>query len=150
MKIKILFIPAIVFSLCLLGSCNSTPYEIEEVEDYSDTSVTTANSEIKQEVEQPKIEIKTEPSEKIDTKTETEKTKSQSFSVQLGAFKQERNAAVFTNKVNGLFNTDISYKLIDGLYKVRTGKFASLEDAISFLTKVNESGYKAFIIESGK
>jgi cell division septation protein DedD len=133
-----------------MNSCNSTPYEIEEVDEYSDTSVTTSQNEIKQEVEQPKVEIKTEtgPVEKTDTKISDNSTEPQSFIIQLGAFDKERNARELTKKVKEMFNFDISYSFINGLYKVRTGVFSSKDEAVLTLSKVKVIVHDAFITVS--
>lgn len=144
MKIKTLYISVLALILWIFSSCNSTGYEIEEVEDYSDSTVISSRNEIKQEVEQPKVEIKTDPVEK----KSPEITESKIYIVQVGAFENEYNAAAFTNKIKNELNISISYKLINGLFKVRTVEFTRIDDAASLLSKIKESGYEdAFITD---
>ena len=54
----------------------------------------------------------------------------------------------FTSKAKMELPYDISYRLIQGLYKVRFGNYTNLEETFGNLSKVRDSGYDdAFIIE---
>ncbi|RPI18047.1 MAG: SPOR domain-containing protein [Ignavibacteriae bacterium] len=150
MKIKILYVSAIVFSLWIFGSCNSTGYEIEEVDDYSDSSIIASKNEIKQEVEQPKIEIITDPAIKNETESTENKTAPQLFIVQFGAFVYESNALSYTRKIKDVLKINVYCNLINGMYKVRTDKFNSRNEADLVLAKVKELGYEGFITDPVK
>lgn len=150
MKIKILYASLTIFLLWLFTSCNSTGYEIEEVEDDSDTSIIASRNEIKQEIEQPKNEIKSDPSVKKENENTTYKTEPQFYTIQFGAFNKESNAVLFTEKVKATLNISVTYTLINGMYKVRTGQYSNLDEAILLLSKVKDSGFEAFITKVNK
>jgi cell division septation protein DedD len=140
MKHLYLFI-VISFSSFLYFSCNSTSYDLEEVEEAPDTTHIAKNSEIKQEIEKPKQEIMEEPSN-------LHKSENIKFTIQLGAFQFETNAIAVINKAKNIFNLDVSYKFIDGLYKVRLGEFDSRADALTLLNNIHNSGYQdSFILK---
>ncbi len=122
-------------------SCNSTSYDPEDVEEAPDTINIARNSEIRQDIEQPKPEIIEEPSTLL-------KTENVKFTIQLGAYQFESNAITVINKTKSVFNYDISYKYIDGLYKVRLGEFDSRADALTVLNKIQSSGFTdSFILK---
>ena len=77
------------FTLLFLAACNSTGYEIEELLDPVDTVRIAANTEIKKDIETQKPEIK----EEIGGRESTEKRDLKLYSVQIGAFENENNAA---------------------------------------------------------
>jgi len=140
MKNLYLFVVISIFSL-LHCSCNSTSYDLEEVEETPDTIHIAKNSEIKQEIEKPKQEIIEEPSN-------LHKTENIKFTIQLGAFQFETNAIAVINKAKNVFNLDINYKFIDGLYKVRMGEFDTRAEALSMLNNIHNSGYQdSFILK---
>jgi len=145
MKIKTLI--ALFSSLLLLSyftSCDSSSYEIEEVEVYEDTTKITANTEIKQEIEQPKPDIKEET-------TITRTSPPVKYTIQIGAFEFESNAKDYLAKAKTLFSFEFSYKLIEGLYKIRFGLFNTQEEAIPILNNIKNAGfYDSFILETGK
>lgn len=131
----------ICFSSFLYCSCNSTNYDLEDVEEAPDTIHIAKNIEIKQEIEKPKQEIIEEPSN-------LHKNESKKFTIQLGAFQFEYNAIAVINKAKNYFNFDISYKFIDGLYKVRMGEFDTRADALTMLNSVHNTGYMdSFILQ---
>ncbi len=129
---------SLVILITLYAGCNSSIYEIVEVEE---------PVEIKQE-KSPITDIKEEP--KITENKFTDKQiMSKTYSIQIGAFNNEDNASNFTdNARNSLSGQDIYYKNIEGLYKVRLGNFNNRGDAIVFLGKIQEKGFSdSFIIE---
>ena len=134
--------------ICVIGSfmvfhgCNSKGYEIEEenIQVDSDTA-RVSNSEVKQELVEPKVEIKQET-------IQTSKISLISYTVQIGAFTTESNASKFLESAEKVLRGDIYFKLINGLYKVRIGKFFSNDEALSNLKLIQDSGFTdAFIIE---
>lgn len=133
-----------LFLLCLYG-CNSKGYEIEE-EAYIDTiPAYSSKAEIKQEIENQKGELKQE------VRNGSVKKKEIIFSVQIGAFENESNAADFTARAKEVLDFHINFYFIDGLYKVRLDDFKDKDEAISILNKVITSGYSnAFIIETSE
>ena len=140
MKNLYLFMVIIIFSF-LYSSCSSGSNDLEEVGEAPDTIHITKNSEIKQEIEKPKQEIIEEPSN-------LHKTENIKFTIQLGAFQFETNAIAVINKARNVFNQDISYKYVDGLYKVRLGEFDTRADALTMLNNIHNSGYQdSFIIK---
>ncbi len=145
MKIKTLI--SLFVSLLLLSyfsSCDSSSYEIEEFEVYKDTSTSTANTEIKQEIEQPKDEIKEET-------TVTHNPPPVKYTIQIGAFEFESNAIDYIAKARSMFTYEFSYKLIDGLYKIRTGIYNTEAEAFPTLKIIRDAGFDdSFVREVGK
>jgi hypothetical protein len=145
MKIKTLIIlPVLLLFMSYLTSCDSSSYEIEEVEVYEDTSRITSYDEIKQEIEQPKVGIK-------EDNEITRKSPPVKYTIQIGAFMFESNAKDYLARAKSIFTYDFSYNLIRGLYKIRTGVFNTQEEAMPVLTKIKEAGFDdSFITEFGK
>jgi hypothetical protein len=140
------FSAVVVLALTLvLISCDSPGYEIEEIEEGTPDSVTTANNtEIKKEIELPKPEIKEEISSK-------EINVSKKYVIQIGAFNSQKHAEEFTLQAKEKTEFEFYYKLIEGLFKVRYGDFSLNTDVTSVLTKIKEAGYTdAFVIVSAK
>jgi cell division protein FtsN len=144
MKSKILLINLVSFIFALyLISCDSSSYEIEELEVQEDTSNTAQNSEIKQNIEHQKSEIKEE--------TSITRKKPVKYTVQIGAFEIRSNAEEYLKKARGLFSYDFNYNVIEGLYKVRTGVFDTQDEAMPILEQMKEAGFlDAFITEANK
>jgi cell division protein FtsN len=138
MRKKIPLIMNLLSMLVLAYSCNSSSYEIEE-DSNTEAPKTETRTEIKQDVEQPKAEIKQEINKEA-------KGPGKSYIIQIGAFRDESNAKVFSEKARKLLNLDISYIQIDGLYKVRVGPFNLKSDAISIVSKLNAAGFDDFFI----
>jgi septal ring-binding cell division protein DamX len=130
-----------LFFIFIAYGCNSKGYEIEEVEDYTDSSRISAKTDIKREIEQPQTEIKEETSK-------TPKTVIRAYTIQIGAFLNESNVIAFTKKAKDELPYNINYILMQGLYKVRFGNYDNKNEAFSILSKVIDAGYDdAFIIE---
>lgn len=62
-----------------------------------------------------------------------------SFKVQLGAYTNEPRKTKFSNAGN------VNIDLINGMYKVTTGNFKTLEDAIKYRDDLKSKGYNGFI-----
>lgn len=133
-----------VFFLVLITifyfGCNSTIYEIVEVEE---------PIEIKPE-KSPTADIKEDITElPTENKFTDKQMVSKTFAIQIGAFNNEENASNFTdNAKNVMINPDIYFKNIDGLYKVRMGNFSSKFDALNYLEMLKQRGFAdSFIVE---
>jgi cell division septation protein DedD len=137
-----------IFALFIWG-CKSATYKIEEVEEVVvepektaaviDTSATDNKSEIKEDLQQIK---------ESDNKFTDKKIISKVYAIQIGAFIDEKNASVFKSDAEKKINTEIYYKNINGLYKVRVGNINTREEADSLLKSVMESGYSdSFMVE---
>jgi len=141
MKAYLLDVFIILFLVSFLCGCNSKSYEIEEE---IDSSLVTSKPEIKQDLEEPKLEIKEETKQ-------VPKVASVSYTIQLGAFSQEANSLEFVKNAKQNLTGDVYTRLINGLYKVRYGSYNTKEEAISNLNTVRDLGYDdAFIIEIKK
>lgn len=147
---KSLYIIFLSFLFWIFTSCNSTGYEIEEVENNSDSSLFTSQNEIKQEIVQPNIEIKNDPVEIKNPDITINKNETGLYTVQLGAFIDEANALAFSNKVKIVLNINVSSSLINGLFKVRTAEFTNKKDASILLDKIKASGFDGFITNPEK
>ncbi len=144
MKNTFLTTAILFFSLWLLGSCNSTSYELEEVEITSDSiPISYKPSDIKQEIEQSKDEIKNDPNI-------TQKNTTSTYTVQIGAFQFEKNAFPFLENAKINLQTDIIYIYVNGLFKIRINTvFKNKGDALQLLYKVRDAGYDdSFVIET--
>jgi cell division protein FtsN len=145
--VKILANILLLFLLVLFSACNNTLYEIEEVEEVVDikeeVKSPTANTDLKEEVKPPPEDRTDEP------KSGDKEIVSKTYIIQIGAFNVEENAAKFTtNAKSRLSDSNIYYKNINGLYKVRLGNFVSKQEAISFLEKIQGSGFNdSFVVE---
>jgi cell division protein FtsN len=129
----------ILLSMLVLGySCNSSGYGIEK-DSNTEAPKTETRTEIKQDIEQPKAEIKQE----INKETIT---LSKSYTVQIGAFRVESNAKVYSENARKLLNLGISYIQIDGLYKVRVGHFNSKSEALLTVSQIKAAGFDDFFI----
>ena len=149
MKFRIsAFVLFIVLFIAFTG-CNSTIYEIIEVEE---------PVEIKEEVKSPVSEIKEDPApneNKLDENKPTEnkfsekQVVSRSYVIQIGAFNDEANAEKFSNSARAtLSSQDITLKNIEGLYKIRLGGFNSKEEAIEYLNTAKDAGFSdSFVVE---
>jgi cell division protein FtsN len=88
--------------------------------------------------------------DKTSTFTET-KIKTESpveFTIQIGAFRYENNANRLRSGAQYKLN-DVFIQTINGLYKVRTGKYNNRLDAMKVLDEIKAMGYSdSFIIQS--
>ncbi len=139
--VKKIFYTAAFISAFFFAACNSSIYEIVEVEE---------PVEIKEEPKQqnPVSEIKedTKPSE---NKFSEKSVVSRTYVIQIGAFNDETNAEKYSNTAKSrLSGSDITVKNIDGLYKIRLGNFNNKDEAINFLQKAKDAGYgDSFVVE---
>jgi len=140
MRIKTLLVLIIpLLFLSYFTSCDSSSYEAEEIEVYEDSVKTTANSEIKQEIELPKADI-------IEETTSIPKTNPVKYTVQIGAFGKESNALDYLAKAKNILPYEFVCIEIGGLYKVRTGEFDNLAEALDMLNKISSAGfYDSFV-----
>lgn len=139
MKRKYINSIIISISLFLFAACNSSIYEIVEVEE---------PVEIKEELKQPVADIKEEitaPKEEekpVENKFTSDQIVSQTYIVQIGAFLSEKSAEKLTRSASKIITEQpVYYKNVDGLYKVRVGNFEKKEDALDFLYKVRALRY---------
>jgi septal ring-binding cell division protein DamX len=130
----------------LFYACNSTGYEIED--EQTEAPKTETKTEIKQDVEQPKTDLQQD----LDKQRPGKETMSnKQFTIQLGAFSEESNAKKFIEKVRKILKIDVNYIFLNGLYKVRTNAFNSIDEAINTLEIVQTAGYlDPFITELNK
>lgn len=169
--VKIKFI--IPFTVCCslqYYSCGSKGYEIEQVEMEvpADTQKSASNwvledskkplayenpdpksSESKSSIEGQQEKIKENLFERNIEKERTEirTTNKGVFTIQIGAFIMQSNAMNWLSSAKGRLSYDVSYKLVDGLYKVRAGEFASRSDALNVIDMIRKAGFgDAFII----
>lgn len=133
---------AFIILVVFYSGCNSTIYEIIEVEEPVEIKPEkTEVPDIKEDItEEPKI---------TDNKFTDKQLMTKTFAIQIGAFNSEVNATGFTDKAKkSLKGQDIYVKNIEGLYKVRLGNFNSKEEAISLLEKIQGSGFSdSFVVE---
>ncbi len=144
MKIKtlLLFCVSLVF-LSYFTSCDSSSYEIEEVEVYDeDTSKYAQNTDIKQEIESSQNEIK----------DDAHKSPPVKYTIQIGAFEIEANAIEYLKRARETFTYQFDYKKMGGLFKIRIATiFNTQEDAMPILANIKEAGFDdSFITEVGK
>lgn len=133
--------------LTVLWSCNDTGYEIQK-EETEDAPKTETHSEIKQDVAQPKTEIRQDA---VKDTAAINKLYSKYFAIQIGAFQNESNAIDFIAKSRSMLNFDLDYMHVNGLFKVRAGKFISRNDAVKALLEIAALGFKdAFVAEVNK
>ncbi len=126
------------------AGCNSAVYEIIEVEE---------PVEFKEEVKQPESDIKTDTdskNESIGDKSVVEETRSveskytekqvisRTYVVQIGAYINESSAEKLIRKASArIADPNITYKLVDGLYKVRLSReFTDKNEAIEYLKTI--------------
>ncbi len=155
MKSKNIFFAAALFSATLLiASCNDTGYEIETVEDNNPSLKTDTQQQAgtlnSSEKENTGRENKEEISNK-EIKKEEPREVSKLYVIPIGAFTNESGARGFLDKAKISLSYDLNYYNMGGLYKIRTGVFNSIPDAVSALEKIKSYGYTdSFITESGK
>lgn len=136
-------IPTTLIFLLQLAGCNSSIYEIVEVEEPVEIK-----EEVKPPVAETQEEIKEEP-KLPDNKFTDKQVVSKNYVVQIGAFSEELNASKYTRKAKQSYpGEDIYYKDIDGLFKVRLGNFDSKTDAITMMEKLKSTGFPdSFVVE---
>lgn len=133
--------------LAVFFSCNDAGYELEK-ERNEDTLKTETHSEIKQDVAKPKTEIRQDA---VKDTASINKLYSKYFAIQIGAFQNETNALDFIAKSRNMLNFDLDYMNVNGLFKVRAGKFINRNDAVKALLEIAALGFKdAFVAEVNK
>ena len=139
MKFRISAFALFIVLFIAFTGCNSTIYEIIEVEE---------PVEIKEEVKSPVSEIKEDPTP-TENKFSEKQVVSRSYVIQIGAFNDEANAEKFSNSAKtSLSGQDITLKNIDGLYKIRLGGFNNKEEAIEYLNTAKDAGFSdSFVVE---
>lgn len=136
--IKSVFV--IIFSLLLIG-CNSTIYDIEEIEEPTEikSDLQKAENEIKEDINS---EAKLSDNKIKDTKFKDKQFSTFIYTIQIGSFKDENNAIRFTGSARNILNNEnVYYNNIEGLYKVRTGVFNNPMDAGNELMRIKNAGY---------
>lgn len=144
MNMKKLIIPA-AFAFAIFTGCNSSIYEIIEVEE---------TVEVKEEPKQeappvtdiPEIKEETKPSE---NKFVEKNVVSRSYVIQIGAYLDEVNAERFMRSAQKkLTKEELVLKNVDGLHKIRLGNFSTKEDAINYLNNILSAGFRdCFVVE---
>ena len=134
--------------MLLVFGCNSTVYEIEEIEEKVEISTTPADTNIlAQNNNEIKEDLKSE-SKIPDNKFTDKQVVARIYSVQIGAFLNEDNASNFTQSAKKQIDQSVYYKKYDGLYKVRFGSYNSVSEAINILEKLKNMGYSdSFVVE---
>lgn len=130
-----------ILTFAILTGCNSSIYEIIEVEE-----TVEIKEEPKQETTITEIKEDTKPSE---NKFSEKNIISRSYVIQIGAFNIEENAERFINSAKKkLSENELTLKNIDGLYKIRFGNFSSLDEAIKYLNTTIAAGFgDSFVVE---
>lgn len=144
MNMKKLIIPA-AFAFAIFTGCNSSIYEIIEVEE---------TVEVKEEPKQeappvtdiPEIKEETKPSE---NKFVEKNVVSRTYVIQIGAYLDEVNAERFMRSAQKkLTKEELVLKNVDGLHKIRLGNFSTKEDAINYLNNILSAGFRdCFVVE---
>lgn len=144
MNMKKLIIPA-AFAFALFTGCNSSIYEIIEVEE---------TVEVKEEPKQeappvtdiPEIKEETKPSE---NKFVEKNVVSRTYVIQIGAYLDVVNAERFMRSAQKkLTKEELVLKNVDGLHKIRLGNFSTKEDAINYLNNILSAGFRdCFVVE---
>lgn len=144
MNMKKLIIPA-AFAFALFTGCNSSIYEIIEVEE---------TVEVKEEPKQeappvtdiPEIKEETKPSE---NKFVEKNVVSRTYVIQIGAYLDVVNAERFMRSAQKkLTKEELVLKNVDGLHKIRLGNFSTKEDAINYLYNILSAGFRdCFVVE---
>jgi cell division septation protein DedD len=168
MKSTILRISSLILLLALYTGCNSTLYDIVEIEEPVEIKpdIKAPESDIKSDKEENKtLTESTQPEttqpESTTKETSTESSRneskfsdkdviSQKYVIQVGAFNSLSNASSCTRSAQKkLNNQDIYMKdYDDGLYKVRFGNFSSKSEAINYLGVVQSAGFMdSFVVE---
>lgn len=70
------------------------------------------------------------------------------YKVQVGAFKQKKNAEEFVNRLKRDGYLSIITLSKDGLYRVQVGAFKNKTNANNFVKELKKSGYDAFITQT--
>jgi cell division protein FtsN len=143
--IKLIFLGII---MAFYAGCNSATYEIIEVEEVVD--IKPEKSTISDIKEEPTTTENSVSENKVnDNKFTDKQMTAKIFAIQIGAFNREDNASSFTDKAkNKLAGEDVSYKNVEGLYKVRLGSFNNVSDAAALLQIIQQKGFTdSFIVE---
>ncbi|HEY3249987.1 MAG TPA: SPOR domain-containing protein [Ignavibacteria bacterium] len=138
----------LVFALLLWG-CKSANYQIEEIEEIVEEPKTSSNDSAVTSAENKNEIIEDlQQNRENENKFTDKQIISRVYAIQIGAFKDEKNASVFTRNAENKLKSEIYYKNIDGLYKVRVGNINGKEEAGTLLKSIMEAGYPdSFLVE---
>ena len=118
----------------------STPVETKPIETKPVEPVATKPVETKPTEPIVSKPVQTKPVEATPVKkAPTASEAGMSFKVQIGAYSTEPNKSKFSGA--GKVNVD----LINGMYKVTTGNFKTLDEAVKFRDELKSKGYNGFI-----
>lgn len=122
------------------------------------TALPVAKSEKPPEIQQPDPDKdkKNKPAATVKQEKKDSSTEESAFSyaVQVGAFKNQKDAEILKKKLEKKGHKPYIKKITGAknikLYKVRTGSFASKEEAGTLLARLKKEGFKPFITSQNK
>lgn len=117
----------------------STPVETKPTETKPTEPVATKPAETKPVEPVATKPVETKPVEAAPVKAPATSEAGMSFKVQIGAYSIEPSKSKFSGA--GKVNID----LINGMYKVTTGNFKTLDEAVKFRDELKSKGYNGFI-----
>lgn len=68
------------------------------------------------------------------------------FSVQVGAFRHEKNAIKLANELSGLISFKVNISFEDEFFKVRVGSFQTYDEAVSAGKVIQNKGFRTIIV----
>lgn len=138
MKLKSTYLIGLIVCLLYIG-CSSGEYEVDKVTvEYNEKQLVYDTIE---------TIAKDTTTRNYNQNQEVSKNESFSFIVQIGAFIEKENFDRFYNAAVANLGSDVYYKFISNLYKIRIGNYNNRADAIKMLDYVKSLGYvDAFII----
>jgi len=137
--------------IIFLTGCNSTTYDIIEVEEVVTEPVSKKPDTIAtNEFTSTDIKQDLKPDSKLnETSLGDKQLVSKSYTVQIGAFINESNAVKYLNSANKKIPGEFYYKQIEGLFKIRIGNYNQKSEAYDMLEKLHSYGFSdSFIIET--
>jgi cell division septation protein DedD len=119
----------------------STPVETKPVEPVTTTSTPVETKPVETKPVTTSSPTETKPAETSITKTSNASTSAagMTFKVQLGAYSTQPSKSKFS----GIGSVNID--LINGMYKVTTGNFKTLDEAVKYRDDLKSKGYNGFI-----
>jgi|SRR4030095_5159417 len=170
MRSALLRVSSLILLIMLFTGCNSTLYDIVEIEEPVEIKpeVKTTENDIKSDIETSTLSESTSKESTTPESSSLESTSnntelnpsvnkfsdkeviSQKYVIQVGAYNQMSNASSCERRAqNKLAGQDVYMKEYeDGLYKVRFGNFASKTEAINYLSVVQKAGFSdSFVLE---
>ena len=134
----------------ILSGCNSAMYDIVEIEEPVNEPVTKqTDTPVVTELETPEIKQDETPEIKpSDTKFSNKIEPSKTYTVQIGAFRNESNAVNFLNSAKRYVGDGLYYEKSDGMYKVRVGTFSDIPNARGYNESLQGNGFPdSFVVE---